>query len=98
MTPAFQKNTRRNIAISSPAPRPVSRNFASTRVVRSRAANGRCSEMAPRLGGVFVRAPEPDAPGWAPKPGLDKLDFQPPVEPALTGGSSHFLAYAPVQT
>jgi hypothetical protein len=47
---------------------------------------------------VFVRAPDADAGGWAPKPGLDKLDFQPPVESALTAGSSHFLAYAPVQT
>jgi hypothetical protein len=47
---------------------------------------------------VFVRAPDADAHGWAPKPGLDKLDFQPPVEPTLTSGSSHFLAYAPVQT
>jgi hypothetical protein len=47
---------------------------------------------------VFVRAPDASADGWAPKPGLDKLNFQPPVESALTAGSSHFLAYAPVQT
>jgi hypothetical protein len=47
---------------------------------------------------VFVRAPDASAGGWAPKPGLDKLDFQPPLEPALTTGSSHFLAYAPVQS
>jgi hypothetical protein len=47
---------------------------------------------------VFVRAPDASADGWAPKPGLDKLDFQPPLEPALTAGSNHFLAYAPVQS
>ncbi len=46
---------------------------------------------------VFVRAPDSSTGGWAPKPGLDKLNFQPPLEPALTAGSSHFLAYAPVQ-
>jgi hypothetical protein len=47
---------------------------------------------------VFVSAPDASAGGWAPKPGLDKLDFQPPVGPALASGSSHFLAYAPVQS
>jgi hypothetical protein len=47
---------------------------------------------------VFVRTPDASAGGWAPKPGLDKLDFQPPLESALTTGSSHFLAYAPVQS
>jgi len=47
---------------------------------------------------VFVRAPDASADGWAPKPGLDKLNFQPPIEPALTAGSTHFLAYAPVQS
>jgi hypothetical protein len=47
---------------------------------------------------VFVRTPDSSAAGWAPKPGLDKLNFQPPVEPSLASGSSHFLAYAPVQT
>lgn len=47
---------------------------------------------------VFVKAPDASAGGWAPKPGLDKLDFQPPVGPALASGSSHFLAYAPAQS
>jgi hypothetical protein len=47
---------------------------------------------------VFVRVPDASAEGWAPKPGLDKLNFQPPLEPSLTAGSSHFLAYAPVQS
>jgi len=47
---------------------------------------------------VFVRAPDAAAGGWAPKPGLDKLDFHPPLGPALATGSSHFLAYAPVQS
>ena len=47
---------------------------------------------------VFVRAPDASNGGWAPKPGVDKLNFQPPLEPALTAGTSHFLAYAPVQS
>ena len=47
---------------------------------------------------IFVRSPDASADGWAPKPGLDKLNFQPPLEPALTAGSRHFLAYAPVQS
>src|ERR1700722_19117498 len=47
---------------------------------------------------VFVRVPDASAGGWAPKPGLDKLDFQPPLGPALAAGSSHFLAYAPIQS
>ncbi len=36
--------------------------------------------------------------GWAPKPGIAKLDFQPPLGPAVTAGASHFLAYAPVES
>jgi hypothetical protein len=46
---------------------------------------------------TFVRGQDGSPDGWAPKPGLDKLNFQPPVEPALTAGSRHFLAYAPVE-
>ena len=34
--------------------------------------------------------------GWAPKPGIGKLNFNPPIQPALTKESSQFLAYAPV--
>src|SRR5271168_2196268 len=55
-------------------------------------ANG----SAPRW--AFVRANDGAANGWAPKPGLDKLGFQPPLEPALNYASSVFLAYAPVQS
>ncbi len=55
-------------------------------------ANG----SAPRW--AFVRAEGGPPDGWAPKPGIAKLDFQPPLEPALTPGSSHFLAYAPVES
>ncbi len=55
-------------------------------------ANG----SAPRW--VFVRAEAGPPDGWAPKPGIAKLDFQPPLEPALTAGSRHFLAYAPVES
>jgi len=47
---------------------------------------------------VFVRPPDGSPEGWAPKPGLDKLNFKPPIEPSLTPGSSHFIAYAPVQS
>ena len=52
--------------------------------------------FAPRW--AFVRAQGAGPDGWAPKPGIAKLDFQPPLEPALTAGSSHFLAYAPVES
>ena len=45
-----------------------------------------------------MRTPDASAEGWAPKPGLDKLNFQPPLESSLTAGSSHFLAYAPAQS
>ena len=55
-------------------------------------ANG----SAPRW--AFLRAKDGPPDGWAPKPGIAKLDFQPPLEPALTAGSSHFLAYAPVES
>lgn len=55
------------------------------------AANG----SAPRW--AFVRAKDSAPDGWAPKPGIDKLDFQPPLEPLLTAGANHFLAYAPVE-
>lgn len=47
---------------------------------------------------AIVRTKDGAPDGWAPKPGLDKLDFQPPIEPALSPGSSHFLAYAPVES
>ena len=47
---------------------------------------------------AFVRAEDGPPDGWAPKPGIAKLDFQPPLEAALTAGSSHFLAYAPVES
>jgi hypothetical protein len=47
---------------------------------------------------VFVRSPDAAPDGWMPKPGIDKLAFQPPLESALTPESRHFLAYVPVQT
>ena len=47
---------------------------------------------APRW--AFVRAKDGPPDGWAPKPGIAKLDFRPPLAPALTAGSSHFLVYA----
>jgi hypothetical protein len=46
---------------------------------------------------AVVRAKDGSPDGWAPKPGIDKLNFQPPIEPAISSGSSHFLAYAPVE-
>src|SRR5258708_28285202 len=36
---------------------------------------------------TFLRAPDASAEGWAPKPGLDKLNLQPPLEPPLTAPS-----------
>ena len=47
---------------------------------------------------AFVRGKDGAPDGWAPKPGIAKLDFQPPLEPALTAGSSHFLVYAPLES
>ena len=44
---------------------------------------------------AFVRTADGTAQGWAPKPGIDKLDFEPPLEPVLATTSSVFLAYAP---
>jgi len=49
---------------------------------------------APRW--MFLRGKDSSVDGWAPKPGLDKLNFQPPLEPALNPGTAHFLAYAPL--
>jgi len=52
---------------------------------------------APRWMVVRAKAGPPD--GWAPpRPGIAKLDFQPPLGPALTALSSHFLAYAPAES
>ncbi|MGH7924070.1 MAG: hypothetical protein ACREQH_05700, partial [Candidatus Binatus sp.] len=50
---------------------------------------------APRW--TFVKAAGSSGDGWAPKPGIDKLDFQPPLEPALASRSSFFLSYAPAE-
>lgn len=50
---------------------------------------------APRW--TFVRTKDSSPDGWAPKPGLDKLNFQPPLEPALSAHPSVFLVYAPVE-
>jgi hypothetical protein len=47
---------------------------------------------------VFVRVGDSSPEGWAPKPGIDKLNFQPPLEPALAARPSVFLAYAPVES
>jgi len=55
-------------------------------------ANGSASRWA------FVRPKDAPPDGWAPKPGIGRLDFQPPLESALTARSSLFLAYAPVES
>ena len=47
---------------------------------------------------AFVRPKDGPPDGWAPKPGIAKLDFQPPLDSALSPGSRHFLAYAPVES
>ena len=44
-------------------------------------------------------SPRSQAPeGWAPKPGIGKLNFNPPIQPVLakSKGVGQFLAYAPV--
>jgi len=46
----------------------------------------------------FVRTSAGPSDGWAPKPHLDQLNFQPPIEPFLAGGSSEFVAYAPIDS
>jgi len=45
---------------------------------------------------AFVKPGGGPSDGWAPKPGIDKLNFNPPLEPSLSGRPSIFLAYAPV--
>jgi hypothetical protein len=42
-----------------------------------------------------VRVTDGGPDGWAPKPGIDKLNFQPPLEPALAVTPDLFLAYTP---
>lgn len=51
-------------------------------------------DSAPRW--AVVRAKNQPRDGWAPKPGLAKLDFKPPLKQALANGVSQFLAYAPI--
>jgi hypothetical protein len=55
-----------------------------------------------RLGGTevdpqWVPIPNPhaDATGWLQAGHFTKMDFQPPLQPALTPGSSTYVAYAP---
>ena len=50
-------------------------------------------DSAPRW--ALVRAKNQPRDGWAPKPGIAKLDFKPPLQPALAKGANQFLAYAP---
>jgi hypothetical protein len=45
---------------------------------------------------VFVRVTDGSSEGWAPKPGIDKLGFQPPLEPTLKSRPSVFVAYASI--
>jgi hypothetical protein len=45
---------------------------------------------------VFVRTTDGSPEGWAPKPGIDKLNFEPRLEPTLSTGANVFLAYASV--
>jgi hypothetical protein len=49
-------------------------------------------------GWTVLRSQGGSTDGWGPKPGIDKLGFQPPLEPALASGSSLFLAYAPLDS
>jgi hypothetical protein len=45
---------------------------------------------------AVVRAKDQTPGGWAPRPGIGKLNFNPPLQPLLPTGRSRFLAYAPV--
>ena len=45
---------------------------------------------------VFVRTTDGSPEGWAPKPGIDKLKFDPPLQPTLSTHPSVFIAYASV--
>lgn len=45
---------------------------------------------------AVVRAKNQPPGGWMPKPGIAKLNFQPPLQPALATGFNQFLAYAPI--
>jgi hypothetical protein len=45
---------------------------------------------------IFVRTTDGSPEGWAPKPGIAKLKFDPPIEPTLSTRPSIFLAYASV--
>jgi hypothetical protein len=51
---------------------------------------------APRW--ALIRDKNAVADGWAPKPGIENLQFEPPLKSALTDGQSRFLAYAPVES
>jgi hypothetical protein len=50
-------------------------------------------DSMPRWLVVSTKNHAPD--GWAPKPGIGKLNFNPPLAPALATGAIRFLAYAP---
>ncbi len=45
---------------------------------------------------AVVRAQNQPAGGWTAKPGIAKLNFDPPLQTALAKGSDQFLAYAPI--
>ena len=47
---------------------------------------------------IFVRTTDGSPEGWAPKPGIDKLKFDPPIVPTLSTHPSLFLAYASVDS
>jgi hypothetical protein len=53
-------------------------------------------DAAPRW--AIVNMTNDQSSGWRPKPGIAQLDFRPPLQPALTKGTSRFLAYAPMQS
>ena len=65
-------------------------------IVESRQWTLIARDSAPRWTVVRGKNQRPD--GWAPKPGIGKLNFNPPIQPALaqSKGVGEFLAYAPV--
>ena len=81
------------LAMATPGVEEIRNNHGS---IESRQWTLIANGSAPRW--AFVRPKDGPPDGWAPKPGIAKLDFQPPLDSALTAGSSHFLAYAPVES
>lgn len=54
------------------------------------------NDSAPRWAITRAKTDPPD--GWAPKPGIAKLGFEPPLQPSPARHLGQFLAYAPIDS